>query len=132
MYFENIILPIILPKLLQHKAVRIALRVMLGLGAVLTFVGLILKFTNVTSIPLVVGFALAAISFFLMAYEKNTFDHLLLFWSMGVVLIGVLFLLMHWPGGRMLTIVGALCVLIALVVGKFLAKYPTDSGTNKQ
>lgn len=96
-----------MPKLLQHKAVRTALRVMLGLGAVLTVVGLILKYTHVTSIPMVAGFSLAALSFFFMAYEKNTFDHLLLFWSMSVVLIGVLFLLMHWPGGRIMTVVGS-------------------------
>lgn len=37
-------------------------------------------------------------------------------WSMAVLICGLLFFLQHWPGGRIMTAVGVLVVVIAVVL----------------
>ena len=61
-------------------------------------------------------------------FKSNGYKHFikkLLFYSVIVFVLGILFLLMHWPGGNVMVITGGGClifVMVFFVIGKIVIR----------
>ena len=79
---------------------------------------------------LIVGFGTLALVAFLLGYVFPTdaaapmapirdFAMKLLGWSLAVVLMGALFVLMHWPGGKTMLLAGGISLAVAAIAWLF-------------
>ena len=102
------------------------------MGGVLLLVALVLKLAGVhyNDALLIVGFGTLALVAFLLGYVFPTdaaapmaqirdFAMKLLGWSLAVVLMGALFVLMHWPGGKTMLLAGGISLAVAAIAWLF-------------
>ncbi len=97
------------------------------MGGALLFVALVLKLAGVhyNDALLTVGFGtLAVVAFFLGQMFPGThrvgaplwkFAMTLTGYSLAAALIGVLFIIMHWPGGDKMMLIGVGCVAVCAI-----------------
>lgn len=101
------------------------------MGAVITLAGGLLRLTTCDAYGLlIVGMGMLAVVSFLLPrifpqrddseteYALRTWWQLALRlsgWGFAVLLMGILFTILHWPGGRMLLVVGGGSVAISLL-----------------
>ena len=117
-------------ELMETQAMRRFIKILIMRGGVVAAVGLVLRVLSIESAPnlLIVGFGtLAVASLFLnvlfpykvkddnMAFNMQmepiwNFSMRITGMSLTTLLIGVLFRMMHWPGGKTLLLIGAVAL----------------------
>lgn len=112
------------------------------MGGVLLLASLVFSLLGVhyNDALLIVGFGTMAVVAFLLGSifptdatapmaHVRTAAMKLLGWGLAVVLIGVLFVLMHWRGGKTMLIAGGLCLAVAAIA--WLVYLTRRNGANR-
>lgn len=114
------------------------------MGGVLLLVALVLKLAGVhyNDALLTVGFGtLAVVAFFLGQMFPGTyrvgaplwkFAMTLTGYSLAAALIGVLFIIMHWPGGDKMMLIGVGCVAVCAIAWLVYLLYYYKKNKNNQ
>jgi hypothetical protein len=106
--------------------------------SMITITGIIMRFFRIEgwAITMIIGLMSSATLFILSAFDdrglkgfKKTF-HIIKSFTMGTFLIGVLFKLMHWPGGYQLKYFGLFSIIILFMIEIFTAFFYTKKIEN--
>ena len=131
-------------KVTQSKNYACVIKILSIVAGVMVLVGLILRYLchiKLLDPMLIMGFGLASVVFYVRAFEspagvqqesdtvanpslKNlwsskafvNFSHKIFFLGMCILSVGLLFFIMHWPGGKIMFLLGLITALLGLAL----------------
>lgn len=134
----------LMTKVTQSKNYARFIKILSIVAGVMILIGLIsryLCYIKLLDSLLITGFGLAAVVFYVRAFEspagaqqqsdavvnpslKNlwssnafvNFSHKIFFWGLCVFAVGLLFVIMHWQGGKMMFLFGLISALMGLTL----------------